>query len=134
MGLEDNKAIYRRLLECINKGDYDGLDAVMSPDLLDHNPEPEQGPGLAGFKQWMTSARTTFPDLQGTLEDLIAEGDKVVGSVTWRGTQRADFADIPSTGKQVAFQAIHIVRVANGKITEWWGVGDIWELVGQLRK
>jgi steroid delta-isomerase-like uncharacterized protein len=133
MGLEDNKALYRRVLECINKGDHDGLDAMMSSDVVDHNPEPEQGPGLAGFKQWMTSARTTFPDLKGTLEDLIAEGDKVVGYVTWHGTQQADFADIPPTGKQVTFQAIHIVRVADGKIAEWWGVGDIRKLVGQLR-
>jgi steroid delta-isomerase-like uncharacterized protein len=133
MDLESNKALYRRVLECINKGDAEGLDALISPNLVDHNPEPEQGPGLGGFKLWMNSARTTFPDLKVTLEDLIAEGDKVVGSVTWSGTQRAEFGDIPPTGKQVTFPAIHIVRIADGKIAEWWGVGDMRQLVGQLR-
>jgi steroid delta-isomerase-like uncharacterized protein len=132
MDVEINKALYRRVLQAINQSNYTALDDLMATDLIDHNPIPGQGAGLAGFKQWMASAHTTFPDLHGTLEDLIAEKDRVVGYVTWRGTQQAEFAGVAATGKSVTFQVIHIVRIANDQIAEWWGVADIMGLVRQL--
>lgn len=133
MPLEDsNRRIYRQVIEAINRGDVNALDALIDEDVVDHNPLPDQAPGLAGFKQWMASARSTFAGFQGTIEDLVAERDRMVGRVMWRGTHRGPFAGVPPTGKPIEFTAIHIVRLADGKIAEWWGAADLLTVVQQI--
>ena len=73
MQLEEHKVIYRRIIAAVSAGDVDALDAVIHPNLVDHNPVAGQAPGRDGFKQWMARARGSFPDLQGTVEHIIAE-------------------------------------------------------------
>jgi steroid delta-isomerase-like uncharacterized protein len=73
-----------------------------------------------------------FPDLHITVEDLIAEGDRVVGRVTFRGTHSKDFQGMPATGKQIEMQVIDILRVEDGKIMERWGVADNLAMMQQL--
>ena len=92
MPTEEHKAAYRRIIEAVNAGDFDALDALFAADMVDHNPVPGQVPGLAGFKQWMATARRSFPDLHGTVGHVLAEGDLGAGRVTWRGTQAGPFA------------------------------------------
>ena len=133
MSSDEHKAVYRRAIEAIGRGDADALDALLAPDVVDHNPVPDQPPGLDGFKQWMRAARASFPDLAGSVEDVVAEGDRVAGRVTWRGTQAGSFAGVDPTGGRVAFTAIHIVRIADGLIAEWWGVADLLGALEQLR-
>jgi steroid delta-isomerase-like uncharacterized protein len=132
MSPDENIAIYRRVIEAVSAGTPEELDNLCAPDMVDHNPVPGQEPGLAGFKQWMSMARSAFPDLHGTIEDVLAAGDRVAGRVTWRGTHDGPFAGIPATGVPVAFEAFHIVRFDRGKVAEWWGVGDIMSVMQQL--
>ncbi len=132
MSTAEHKAIYRRVVAAINRGDADELDAFLDVNLVDHNPIPDQTPGRIGFKQWMAAARSSFPDLHGTIEDVLGDGDRVAGRVTWRGTHRGVFAGVAPTGKQVTFTVIHIVRFADGKIMEWWGVADLLGVMQQL--
>src|SRR5215210_7719298 len=104
----------------------------MAADLVDHNPVPEQRPGLPGFTQWMATAQRSFPDLHGMVEHVLAEGDLVAGRVVWRGTQTGPFAGVAATGRSVAFEAYHIVRFHEGKAVEWWGTADIAGACAQL--
>jgi steroid delta-isomerase-like uncharacterized protein len=129
---EEHKAAYRRIIEAVNAGNFDSLDALFAADMVDHNPVPGQVPGLAGFKQWMATARRSFPDLRGTVGHVLAEGDLVAGRVTWRGTQAGPFAGAAPTGQSVAFEAYHIARFEGGKVAEWWGTADIFGALAQL--
>ena len=74
---EELKETYRRIIDAISRGDADGFDTLIAPDIVDHNPIPDQAPGREGMRQWMTAVRTAMPDLRGTVEDVIAEGDRV---------------------------------------------------------
>ena len=94
--------------------------------------EVKQVPGLAGFKQWMASALGSFPDMRGTVEQVLAEGDLVAGRVTWRGTQAGPFAGVAPTGQFVAFEAYHIACFDGGKVAEWWGTADIFGVLAKL--
>ncbi len=132
MPTEEHKATYRRIIEAVNAGDFDALDALFAADMVDHNPVPDQVPGLAGFKQWMATARRSFPDLRGTVEHLLAEGDLVAGRVTWRGTHVGPFAGAAPTGRVVTFEAYHIARFEAGKVAEWWGTADIFGALTRL--
>ena len=132
MATEEHKLTYCRIIAAVNAGDFNALEALIDADILDHNPVPGQTPGLAGFKQWMATARTSFPGLRGTVEQMVAEGDLVAGRVTWRGTQEGPFAGAAPTGRRVAFEAYHIVRFAGGKAAEWWGTADIFGALAAL--
>jgi predicted ester cyclase len=120
----EHKDVYRRIIAAISTGDFAALDALMSSDIVDHNPGPDQDPGLVGFKQWMAAARTSFPDLCGTPRQVLGEGDLVAARVTWRGTHLGVFAGHAPTGRLVEFDAYHIVRFDGGRASEWWGVAE----------
>ena len=83
-----------------NEGRIDVIDQLMAPNYQEHNPMPNQGPGLRGFKELISGFRTAFPDIQITVEDLISEGDRVVGRLTSKGTHKGDFMGMAATGKQ----------------------------------
>ena len=121
----DPKSAYQAVIRAIGPGDTASLAELLAPDLVDHNAVPGQPAGLAGFLWWAQTARAAFPDLAGTVEDAVAEGDKVAGRVTWRGTHRGTFLGVPGTGAPVEFAAFHIVRFVGGRATEWWGTGDL---------
>jgi steroid delta-isomerase-like uncharacterized protein len=127
-----NVAVYRRVFEAVNRGDEAALDDLVTADVLDHNPIPGQGPGVAGFKQWMRYVRAAFPDVHVTVEDTLSQGDRVAGRVTWRGTHHGPLAGVAGSGKPVQFTAIHIVRFVNGKTAEWWGVADLLGALQQI--
>lgn len=76
MTTASNKAIYLQVIEQINQGSLNGLDNFMTPDVIDHNPLPQQGAGLEGIKQYLSAVRTAFPDLRATVEEMIAENDR----------------------------------------------------------
>jgi steroid delta-isomerase-like uncharacterized protein len=128
----DPMDMYRRIIEAISRDDLDALERLMAPDVVDHNPIPGQVPGLEGFKQWMASARASFPDLQGSVEDVIAEGDWVAARMTWHGTHEGDFVGVPPTNKRVAMTAFHHVRFEGGRAVEWWGTADVFGALQQV--
>lgn len=124
--------MYRQVIDAVNRGNPDALDALMTEDVIDHNPIPDQPPGREGFKAWMSSARASFPDLVGTVEDCFGAEDKVAGRVTWRGTHHGAFAGLPPSSRLVAFEAFHMVRFEHGRIAEWWGIADAASAIRQI--
>jgi steroid delta-isomerase-like uncharacterized protein len=132
MSAEENKAIARRGYEAINQNNLDALDEVAAPDITDHDPAPGQAPGLEGVKQWFSSMHTAFPDFQMNVEEMIAEGDKVVARVRMSGTHQGEFMGIDPTGNRVEISGIDILRVADGKIVEHWGNFDDLGMMQQL--
>jgi predicted ester cyclase len=132
MSTEGNKAVFRRWCEVISQNRLDCVEEIVALDEVDHALPPGVPPGFEGLKQLFVLLHTAFPDLQVEIEDLIAEGDKVVGRVTVRGIHRGEFMGIAATGKPVSFTAIDIVRIANGRIAERWSQGDNLDLSQQL--
>ena len=132
MSIEENKNIVRRYQEIYNSNDLDRLTEVVSEDLLTPRIMPGIPSGITGAKVAHQIMLVGFPDYQTTIDDLIAEGDKVVARVTMTGTHTGDFMGIPATGKPVFFTGVYIARIANGKIVEHWGEEDSVSLLVQL--
>ena len=133
MSTEDNKALMRRFYEEVfNKGNLDAIDELGSPDMVDHNPSPGTEPGPEGVKKEFAMMRSAFPDLNVNVEDMVAEGDKVVSRVTMRGTHKGDFMGIPASGKQITVTGMDIVRFSGGKAVERWGQFDDLGMMQQL--
>jgi steroid delta-isomerase-like uncharacterized protein len=133
MSIEQNKALVHRLFEALNTG----LEAttatrpeVFAPDEASYfSGQPFD---YAAHAQFDTMLFTAFPDMQFTIEDLLADGDTVVARTTARGTQTGEFQGIPATGAAVTASAIAIYRLAGGKIVEQWLEYDQLGLLQQL--
>ncbi len=132
MSTEENKAIVRRFFEETSRGNLDVLDELMSENYVDHNLPPGLPPGREGQRRLIRSYLQAFPDLRFTIEELIAEGDKVVTRGRYQGTLQGELLGIPPTGKQVNVALIDIVRVADGKLVEHWIAADTLGLLQQL--
>ncbi len=133
MSTEENKAAERRFYDEVwNQHNLGTVDELVARDVVEHNlVVPGQGPGLDGFRQAVAMALAAFPDVQITLDDCIAEGDRVVARWTARGTQRGEFAGIPPTNKQMRVEGIDIYRYEGGKRVETWRQ---WDLLGMMRQ
>ena len=130
---EQNKAIARRFYdEVVGQGKIELIDELVDPNVIEHDEFPGQAPGREGVKEVFVMFRTAFPDLQFTVEDMIAEGDKLVTRLTMRGTHRGQFQDLAPTGKQISVTGIDILRFADGKLIEHWGVMDQMTMMQQL--
>lgn len=134
MSTDDNKALVLRFYEdVINKGNMRLAEDVLAPDYVEHPGLPGGGSGLAGFKQFVGMVGTAFPDLHVTVEDLIAEGDKVAARLTVSGTHKGVFlGSIQPTGIHVTWTGIDLIRIAGGKIVERWNQRDLLGLMQQL--
>jgi predicted ester cyclase len=117
---EANKALVRRVYDAFDTGGVDPLDEIVAPDFVDHDPTPGQSPGLAGLKQAVGLFRAAFPDGEMTVNELVAEGDKVLARVTLCGTQSGEFGGIAATGRYVSAEGIEAFRIKRGKIVEGW--------------
>ena len=127
---EENKALALRSWEASNNPDI--IDEVYTPDLVWHEPDQDIR-GSEEAKQFLSMYQTAFPDLNATVEDVIAEGDKVVTRWTVRGTHQGEIEEFgPPTGKQVELQGISIHRIEGGKIVEEWNRYDNLSLLQQL--
>jgi len=132
MSIEENKNIVRRYQEAYNNCDFDALAELVAADVLTPNIISGMPPGLEGAKAVHQTTLIGMPDYHTTIEDLIAEGDKVVARVTMTGTHTGNFWGIPPTGKRVNLTGIYIVRIANGKIVEHWGEENGMIVIKQL--
>jgi steroid delta-isomerase-like uncharacterized protein len=131
--MEENKALMRRVYEeVVNTGDLGRADALIAADMVDHEEVPGMPPGIEGFRWFVRTFRAAFPDFRITVEDVLAEGDKVATRFTMRGTHRGEFMGIPPTGKEIAVAGFDVVRIAGGKVVEHWGLGDNLGLMQQL--
>jgi steroid delta-isomerase-like uncharacterized protein len=128
--LERNKALIRAHYEATtNNFDPASIDEQVAEDFFDHAAGARLGP--EGVKQHIQGLKSVFPDLHVTIEDILAEGDRVAVRARWQGTHGADFRGIPASGKWVEFTGMVFWRVAEGKILERWASVD---LLGPLRE
>jgi predicted ester cyclase len=133
MNLEKMKAFVKRHDEdVINRKDLSVLERDISPQYVDHASLPGFSPGLAGAEAMLSMLHTAFPDLQATIEDAIAEGDKVVVRKSWTGTHEGEFMGAAPTGKRVKFEGIVIWRIEDGLLAERWATIDRFALMQQL--
>lgn len=132
-GPEANKALVRRFFEEVwSTGDVSRRDAFLDPDYRGHmagSPAPIDREGWTG---WFQGFRTAFPDARFSVEDMIAEGDRVAARLTMRGTHLGPMNGVPATGRAVVVTGMSIERVANGRIVEGWNQNDALGLLGQL--
>ena len=130
---EENKAIVRHFVEEFkNKANHDIVDELFTADFVHHLKDPRLPPGREAMKLLGGSIVSGFPDVQVTVEELLADGDKVIERTTARATHKGEFNGIPPTGKQVVWTEIHIYRLENGKIAELWSEIDLLGLMMQL--
>jgi steroid delta-isomerase-like uncharacterized protein len=133
MSLEENKAIFRRwYADVVNDNDYSAVEELHSAGYQAHfpgAPEPVDSDGHRGMVEMFAAA---FPDWHESIQDVIAEGDKVVIRVTAGGTHQGDFQGIPASGRTVTITGIGIARIADGKIAESWWDFDGLGLMQQL--
>ena len=121
---EANKALMRRLFEeGFHSGKLAVVDEIFYPNFVDRS-TPEQPPGTKGVKDYISMVRTGFPDISITIEDLVAEEERVVVRTTWRGTHLGEYEGIAPTGKHVTRSMIQIFHVKDGKLLEEWSEGE----------
>jgi steroid delta-isomerase-like uncharacterized protein len=133
MAGEEYKAIYRRFVEeVVNKGNFDVVDELYSPDYVDHAAPPGAPGGLAGVKGIMGMFRTAFPDVHFDIVHMVAEGDIVATFVTGQGTNNGPFMGRPPSGKHAVWNSTGFFRVKDGKIVEHWGVPDLLAIMMQI--
>lgn len=134
MTIEANKANARRFIdEVVNRGNVAVIDELAGPNYVDHTTPPGMPGGVEGQKVFVTMFRAAFPDLHYTIDDTIAEGDRLVQRNTAHGTMKGDFMGMPASGKEATWSEIHIVRFdADGKAVEHWGVVDQLGMLAQL--
>ena len=131
-----NKAAFRRFHDAVNSGDAEliakAIDEVVEPDVLIRTPLTVQATGAQALKEVFARLHRAFPDLHVTVEDVVAEGDKVVSRNSVTGTHQGDYMGLPATGRPVAYNEIFIFRFVDGRIAETWGVVDVLEQMKQL--
>jgi steroid delta-isomerase-like uncharacterized protein len=120
---EANKALIRSYYEEMwNKHQPSAADRFVATNFIEHNPRLPQG--LAGRKQFVTTVLAAFSDYHGEVQELVAEGEKVVSRVQWTGTQDGPYQGRPATGNKLVFSTADFFRIENGKIAEHWDVVD----------
>ncbi len=133
MSTERNKHLVRYTFEKLfNTGELALADELVSQDFLNHDAPPGVPPGPAGLRQMVTMLRTAFPDIQFTVEDLVAEGDTVGHRFTARGTHQGELLGIAPTGRPVLFTGMIITRFAGDQVVEDWDNIDMLGLLHQL--
>ena len=133
MNTEQNKSTYRSFIQQVfNEGRLDALDEFLAPSYVIRDAPPGTPLGAEGVKQVVSMFRGAFPDLEITLDDLIAEGDKVAARSTLRGTHRGTLFGIAATGKPVSMTSLTLVCIVDGRLVESWVKNDVTSLMNQL--
>ena len=133
MSTEQNKVIVRRIFdEIFNKGDAAAADRLVAPDLVEHAAVPLCATGPETINQVAAWCQRTLPDVHFGIDDMVAEGDRVMVRLTLTGTNQGQFQGRPPTGKRVAQPQMHVFRLFDGKMVEHWEVRDDLSMMQQL--
>jgi steroid delta-isomerase-like uncharacterized protein len=130
MSIKENKALVRRVIDFANRRDMHEFWTLFAPELVFHDATGDKS--FEQYKQHTTMVFTAFPDFRWTIEDMIAEEDKVVFRSTFRGTHKNNLADIAPTGKKVDVTVMQIARIVDGRVVEFWHYPDEFGLRQQL--
>jgi len=127
------KAVVRRNTEEVQgKGRFDIFDELFAEDFVDHTPQPNMTPDKAGVRKLYGYIRDAFPDFHPKIHWQLADGDRVITYKTYYGTHEGDFLGIAPTHRKIHFETVDVMRVRDGKITDHWGVGNLFSLMQQL--
>ena len=130
---ELNKAVIGRFVEEVQNGkDFAVYDELNDPEFVNLSSPPGIPPDREGGKIFLSAFLNAFPDSRFTIDDMIAEGDRVATKKTFTGTHTADFGEIPATGRRVTLQYVDIMRLRNGRIVEHWLSMDQLSFLQQL--
>jgi steroid delta-isomerase-like uncharacterized protein len=133
MSAEENERLIRESFEVFNAGDTERLLAITSPDLVTHYAEmPEPLRGQETWLQGFQLVKRAFPDLEATVDDVVAAGDKVAVRVSFSGTHAGEFQGMPATGRTIHYVSHEFYRVEDGVIVEEWICSDMASLFRQL--
>ena len=133
MGKQENIKLHERWgEEVVGKGNVDVLDEILAENFVDHDPAPDQGPGIEGMKDFFRSFRESFPDLTPEVEEMFATDDHFAMRYTLRGTHKGEFMGVPPTGKTFEVAALQISKIKDGKVVERWGSTDQLGILKQL--
>ena len=133
MSTELNKTLLHRYIEEVwEKENPAAVDNFLAPTYARHRSPTTPPLTREDQKQLLAAFRTAFPDVKITIEDVIAEGDKVAFRSTMRGTHQGEFLGIAPTGQGVTFGLLDVIRIEDGKFVEQWGGPDIYDLMQQL--
>lgn len=130
---ENEKLVRKYPEEAINEGNLDVVDEIVATDLVWRGnilPEPLEGP--EEVKEFVSMVRTAFPDIEATVEGVIAGDDKVVLQDRITGTHEGEFMGIEGTGREVEIQGIEIIRIEDGQLVEGRAQADTMDLLQQL--
>jgi steroid delta-isomerase-like uncharacterized protein len=133
MSAEENKEIVRQFWGVWEEGNLGLVDELVGLDYVNHSPGmPNQPEGPEGIKAVVSMFRAGMPDLRVVIEDVIAEGDKVMMRYRIEGTHEGELFGVPPTGRRVSIESITVERVSGGKIREHWRVTDTLDMMQQL--
>ncbi len=124
MSVEQNKALMQRWAAAMNDGDWAALDDVLAAAFVYTNPSVSSVHTRDEFKQLMVAMRTGFPPGRWTVDDIVGEGDKVAGRLTFRGVHSAPYRGVPPTGREITMENLVISRIAGGKVVESRALSD----------
>ena len=132
MSKQDNIKTQQQFGEAINNGNLERFKDLMAPNVHDHDPAPDQGPGPEGFIQFFDTFRSAFPDLKVEVDHMVADDDNVAIAYTVTGTHKGDFMGVSATNKAISARGVQIARFENGKIIERWGSSDELGILKQI--
>src|SRR5262245_61628757 len=130
---EAAKAVVRRNTEEVQGGgNFEVFEELFADDFLDHTPQPGRTPDKAGARELYKVLRAAFPDFHADIHWQLADGDRVTTYKTYHGTHKGEFFGVAPTGRKIQFETVDVMRVRDGKITEHWGVANLFSLMQQL--
>jgi steroid delta-isomerase-like uncharacterized protein len=132
MSKQQNMEAFQRFGEAVNSGKLEAILEVVSPSVIDHDPAPEQGPGPQGFVDLFTGFRQAFPDLNISVDYLVADDENISIAYTISGTHKGRFLGVPASGKAVRARGVQIARFEEGKMVERWGSSDQLGILEQI--
>ena len=130
--MEKNRTLVNNMYAWMNSKTLDSLQTIMSKDLVDHNPDQGQKPGLAGTIEMLKGYYVAFPDMKLTADDIVIEGNKIVVRATITGTHQGPMMGMPATGKKFSVTMLEEFIVKDGLITDRYGVFDAAGMLTQL--
>ena len=130
---EAAKAVVRRNTEEVQGGgNFEVFEELFAHNFLDHTPQPGRTPDKAGARELYKVLRAAFPDFHADIHWQLADGENVTTYKTYHGTHEGAFLGIAPTHRKIHFETVDVMRVRNGKITDHWGVGNLFSLMQQL--
>jgi steroid delta-isomerase-like uncharacterized protein len=133
MSTDAAKGIVRRNTEEVqSRGNFDVFEELFAVDFVDHTPQPNSTPDRDGARSLYRRLRAAFPDFHADIHWQAADGELVTTYKTYHGTHQGTFLGVAPTGRRIHFETVDVMRVRNGKITEHWGVANLFSLMQQL--